>query len=225
MTTITQEPEAPEVARIERVEDLPDPVRGEIVADRQAGLTLSELKSKYAHVAPDVIREVLPPANQRERKQREAKQPKGGKAPQAKSEPEPKAAPEPRYATDLGDLPDEVLAARMVVGRSKLAELLNVSGSAVWRFEAPRGRVHPEELDTLRDGIAKVHERIAAGEFVKVTAEPKTGAPSKAEAIHRLEIISKLVQDARGAKTLAAVRGYLDEIGKVVEPASEEPTA
>lgn len=55
---VVQEPEAPEVARITQVEDLPDPVRADIVARRQAGETLAELKSRFAHVSPDVIREV-----------------------------------------------------------------------------------------------------------------------------------------------------------------------
>jgi hypothetical protein len=45
---IIQEPEAPEVAHITQVEDLPDPVRADIVARRQAGETLAELKTRFA---------------------------------------------------------------------------------------------------------------------------------------------------------------------------------
>ena len=68
---VVQEPEAPEATqRVERVEDLPDPVRADIVARRQAGETVAELKQRFAHVHPDVIRDVLPPANARERKAR-----------------------------------------------------------------------------------------------------------------------------------------------------------
>ena len=81
MTTTVEapEPQAAEVAeaeeptRITQAQDLPDPVRADIIARRQAGETLAELKTRFAHVDPAVIREVLPPANQRERKAREAK--------------------------------------------------------------------------------------------------------------------------------------------------------
>jgi hypothetical protein len=38
---VVQEPEAPEVARITQIEDLPDPVRADIVARREAGETLA----------------------------------------------------------------------------------------------------------------------------------------------------------------------------------------
>jgi primosomal protein N' len=43
------------------VEELPAELRAELVAKREAGTTLAELKKAYAHVAPDVIRAVLPP--------------------------------------------------------------------------------------------------------------------------------------------------------------------
>jgi hypothetical protein len=104
---VVQEPEAPEVARITQVEDLPEPVRADIVARRQNGETLAELKTRFAHIDPAVIREVLPPANARERKARErttrekprngqqaaeTDKPVGGKKGEA-----PKPEPAPRY--------------------------------------------------------------------------------------------------------------------------------
>jgi primosomal protein N' len=46
---------------IASVKELPAELRAELVAKREAGTTLAELKKAYAHVAPDVIREVLPP--------------------------------------------------------------------------------------------------------------------------------------------------------------------
>jgi hypothetical protein len=118
--TATQEPEAPEVARITQAEDLPDPVRADIIARRQAGETLAELKTRFGHVDPAVIREVLPPGNARERKAKEAKAEV------------PKPEPAPRWVTgkDAEDLAERTLAARQVVGRNKLAELLSVTGSA-----------------------------------------------------------------------------------------------
>lgn len=46
---------------ITTVEELPAELRAELVAKREAGTTLAELKKAYPHVAPDVIRAVLPP--------------------------------------------------------------------------------------------------------------------------------------------------------------------
>jgi hypothetical protein len=71
MTQTQPAPEAPQV--ISRVEDLPDDIKSELLTQRADGVTLSELKRAFPQVTGDVIREVLPPANQRERKQREAK--------------------------------------------------------------------------------------------------------------------------------------------------------
>jgi hypothetical protein len=148
---IIQEPEAPEVAHITQVEDLPDPVRADIVARRQAGETLAELKTRFAHVDPAVIRDVLPAGNARERKAKEAKskvtestQGTGGRSGKAKSEPKPpkveapKPAPTPRYVEDadlLTSLSERALACRQVIGRGALAEALDTSQSAVWRAE------------------------------------------------------------------------------------------
>jgi hypothetical protein len=140
---VIQEPEAPEAACITQVEDLPDPVRADIVARRQNGETLAELKTRFAHVDPAVIREVLPPANARERKAREAKskvtdtkQGVGGRSGEAKSEPKarqanPKPAPEPRYAANLGDLP----AASWSPARR--------SGARRWPRPSPSARARP----------------------------------------------------------------------------------
>ena len=194
MTTTIEAPEEPqapeaqhevEAQRITQVEDLPDPVRADIIARRQAGETLAELKTRFAHVDPAVIREVLPPANKREAKQREAKakttetqQGVGGRSGKAKSDPKPKAEatpkPEPksRYAEgeQVIDLAERTLAARQVVGRGNLAEALEVTGSAVWRYE--QGRIHEDEVKGLQGGLTKVEARIAAGEFVKPDKAP-----------------------------------------------------
>lgn len=45
---------------ITTVEELPAELRAELVAKREAGITLAELKKALPQVAPDVIREVLP---------------------------------------------------------------------------------------------------------------------------------------------------------------------
>jgi hypothetical protein len=222
MTTTLEAPEAqPEVARITQVEDLPDPVRADIVSRREAGETLAELKTRFAHVDPAVIRDVLPPANARERKAREAKEAKskvteskqgvGGRSGEAKSEPkapkadqpkEPKPAPEPKYASaeDLGDLPERVDAARQVMGRNELAKALGITGSACWRHE--RGRTHPGEVAHLREELPKIEERIAAGEFIKQEKSPATKQPSKADLTHRVEVVTESLRSARSDKSI-----------------------
>jgi hypothetical protein len=196
MTTTTleapQEPEVDAGELVTRVEDLSDEVRREIVAQREAGTTLAELKANFPQVEPAVIREVLPPANARERKAREAKAPK---VDQPKDE-APKPAPEPRYATDPGDLAQSVVDARQLIGRGKLAKLLHVSGSAVWRFE--HGRIHPDELDGLISGMSQVDQLIEQGEFTKPEKVPKTTSPSKAELTHRIEVAVAFIAQVRG---------------------------
>lgn len=61
---VIQEPEAPEVA------ELTDDTCRELVALREGGMTLAELKARFPQLTGEQIREVLPPANARERKQR-----------------------------------------------------------------------------------------------------------------------------------------------------------
>jgi hypothetical protein len=257
MTTITQEPEAPEVAA------LGDDTRREIIELRNGGMTLKDLRDRFPQLSSEQIRDVLPPANQRERKARETKakaqadsevpettfdkfvpeeRPEPERTPRSRkagnpgeestqtatvpssrtpSNPEQHAAEarpeEPRYATDLGDLPERVLAARDVVGgRGKLAELLGgISGSAVWRHE--RGRTHPTEVAALREALAQVEAKIAAGEFVKAAAEPKATGPSKADLTHRIEVAAELCRSGRGDK--AITKGKLaDALLAVLDP-------
>lgn len=100
---------------------------------------------------------------------------------------EPKAEPKSRYVEgkQVIALAESVLAARQVVGRGKLAELLDTTQSAVWRWE--NGRVHPDELDGLISGMSQVDERIEQGDFVKPERQPKVSGPTKAELQHRIE--------------------------------------
>jgi hypothetical protein len=221
---VIQEPEAPEVAHITQVEDLPDPVRADIVARRQAGETLAELKTRFAHVDPAVIRDVLPPGNAREAKAREKKSTEttkgmGGRSGKAKSEAKPpkveapKPAPTPRYVEgkQVADLAESVLAARQVVGRGKLAELLSTTQSAVWRWE--NGRIHPDELDGLISGMSQVDQRIEQGDFVKSEAAPKVAQPTKTELAHRIEEAVKYLRggtSGSGRSVAAAVLTILD---------------
>jgi hypothetical protein len=240
MTTTVEapvEPQAPEVAeaeeptRITQVEDLPDPIRADIIARRQAGETLAELKTHFAHIDPAIIREVLPPANKREAKQREAKakvsetqQGVGGRSGKAKSDPKPKAEqepkpdPKPRYIEDqdlLVNLSERALACRQVVGRGKLAELLDTTGSAVWRFE--QGRIHPDEVTALQTGLAAIEKRIAEGEFVKPEKAPAAKQASKADLTHRIEVTVELVKAARGDKGITKA-ALVDSVLAVLDP-------
>jgi hypothetical protein len=228
---VIQEPEAPEATRITQVEDLPEPVRADIIARRQAGETLAELKTRFAHVDPTVIREVLPPANARERKAREAKpkanestQGTGGRSgkaqsnPKSKAEQAPKAPPATRYVEDADlvvNLSERTLAVRQVVGRGSLADALEVTGSAVWRFE--NGRIHEDEVKGLQAGLKKMEDRIAAGEFVKAAAEPKGKQASKADLTHRIETVVELVKAARGDKGITKA-GLVDSLLAVLVP-------
>jgi hypothetical protein len=233
---IIQEPEAPEVAHITQVEDLPDPVRADIVARRQAGETLAELKTRFAHVDPAVIRDVLPAGNARERKAKEAKskvtestQGTGGRSSKAKSEPKPpkveapKPAPTPRYVEDadlLTSLSERALACRQVIGRGALAEALDTSQSAVWRAE--QGRIHPGEVDGLKAGLDAVEKRIASGEFVKAEAAPKATSPTKAELLHRVEAtVEYLCTGTKGMSGKAVAEAALALLDPPTQAATE----
>jgi hypothetical protein len=192
--TVEVEPQAPEVA------ELTDDTRKELVALRESGMTLAELKARFPQLTGDEIREVLPPGNARERKAKEAKakvtevtQGTGGRSGKAKSEPkapkaaEPKPEPKPRYAEgdEVVSLSERALACRQVMGRNALAEALDMTGSAVWRAE--QGRIHPDEVKSLETGLKKVEDRIAAGEFIKVERQPQAKSTSKADLQHRIE--------------------------------------
>jgi hypothetical protein len=209
--TATQEPQAPEVAA------LTEATRKELVNLREAGTTLAELKAKFPQLTSEQIREVLPPGNKREAKQREAKQGIGGRSGETKSEPkatEPKPDPKPRYVEDsdlVVNLSERALACRQVMGRNALAEALDTTGSAVWRFE--QGRIHPDEIKPLQDGLKKVEDRIAAGEFVKAERQPKGAGPTKAELAHRIEEAVKYLRggvSGSGKSVAQAVLAILD---------------
>jgi hypothetical protein len=222
-TTITapQESQAPEVA------ELSDDTRKEVIALREGGVTLAELKTRFPQLTGDQIREVLPPATKREATQRKAKQAKskvtettqgtGGRSgkkasdPKPKTEAEPKPPPTPRYVEDgdlLVSLSERALAVRQIVGRGALAEALDTSQSAVWRAE--QGRIHPNEVDGLKAGLDAVEKRIATGEFVKAEAAPKATTPTKAELLHRVEAtVTYLREGTKGLSGKAVAQAAL----------------
>jgi hypothetical protein len=69
-----------EATAITTVEELPAELRAELVAKREAGTTLAELKKAFPQVAPDVIRAVLPPLAQGHRAQARPAQATGHQA-------------------------------------------------------------------------------------------------------------------------------------------------
>jgi ribosome-binding protein aMBF1 (putative translation factor) len=239
MTAATVEPQA-QVQHITQVADLPDEVKADLIKRRQNGETLAELRGAYPHVASEVIREVLPPANARERKARQSKDKKvtettqgiGGRSGESKSEPkekkaeEPKPAPAPRYVdkTEAGPLSDRVLAARKVLGRKDLSAALGISESATWRAE--QDRIHPAEVEALTAALVKVDARIEAGEFKKAERGPKAKQPTKAELAHTIEVVTELLTTARGDKGISKanlVDAALAMLAVLAPPAQEAP--
>jgi hypothetical protein len=185
---------------------LSDDTRKEIVALREGGMTLAELKTRFPQLTSEQLREVLPAGNARERKAREAKAPKS----ESKVEAAPKPEPAPRWVTgkDAEALAERVLDARKIVGRNRLAELLSVTGSAVWRFE--NARIRPDELDGLISGMSQVDQRIEQGDFVKAATEPKAKTATKAELEHRLTTVMELVRQARDTTKVSEKNAALD---------------
>jgi hypothetical protein len=218
------EPQAPEVAA------LSEETRQELIALREGGMTLAELKTRFPQLTSEQIREVLPPTNKREATQRKAKEARtdvtkgvGGRSGKKASEPKPKQdeapkpAPAPRYAEGVDELAARVLAARQVVGRTALAEALGLTGSAVWRAE--HGRIHPGEVEPLTAAMEKIDERIQAGEFVKSERQPQAKQPSKTDLLHRIEVAAELLHTAKGDKSVGK-SALIDSLLIVLEPAA-----
>jgi hypothetical protein len=111
--------------------------------------------------------------------------------------------------------------ARQMIGRGKLAELLHVTGSAVWRFE--HGRVHPGELDGLISGMSQVDQLIEQGEFVKQERQPKAKQPSRAELAHRVETAAEFIKTVRGDKSVTK-SALADGVLVLLDPPAEAAT-
>jgi hypothetical protein len=70
---------------------------------------------------------------------------------------EPQAeATQPRYAEGTEELSALILATREKIGRKALADWLGISQSATWRAE--QGRIHPDEVDQLRERMTQVDQ-------------------------------------------------------------------
>ena len=103
---------------ITTVEKLPAELRAELVARREAGTTLAELKKGYPQVAPDVIRAVLPPLPKgaepkpAPRKPRAAQPAQTAATGQRKANPSAKAQPKPASNSGTTDKERLKLAAK-----------------------------------------------------------------------------------------------------------------
>src|SRR5215218_3267793 len=84
---------------IATIEELSAELRAELVAKREAGTTLAELKKAYPQVAPDVIRAVLPPLPKGTEPRPAPRKPRATKPAQTatpgQAKPKPSAQPKP----------------------------------------------------------------------------------------------------------------------------------
>jgi hypothetical protein len=214
------------------VEQVPDQLKQEIAAARKSGATLAELKKTFgSQVHMDTMRELLPPMNAPEAKARTTRakpktvaqaaksaKPVGGKAKSSeKTEPTAAAAEakEQRYVDDA-ELTSRVLAARKLLGRAKLAEVVGASQSAIWRAE--NSRSYSSEVEALRLAL----KRIDAGEVEVPIREPRTKALSKADLTHRIDTIIEFVRAARGDKQVTK-SGLIDGVLVLLDPPAEQP--
>jgi transcriptional regulator with XRE-family HTH domain len=187
--------------RATSIDQMPGPLKAEIIADRKNGLTLIELKHKYdQQVAFEAIKELLEAAGIAVTTKREAakKSPKPKAAspkPQPEAEPKPEAPKvDPKVAEDLAT---KVLDVRQRLGfsRAVLCDLTALTPSAIWRVE--QGRVRPAEVDTL----TPVLDKIARGEVAvpeRKVAQAKQ--PAKAELIERIAQATALLTQAKTGK-------------------------
>jgi hypothetical protein len=148
---------------ITTIEELPAELRAELVAKREAGTTLAELKKAFPQVAPDVIRAVLPPL------------PKGA---------EPKPAPrKPRAAK-----PAQTAATGQGKGRASATK-----GGKVQPKPATNGGTTDKERLKLAAQVVKLRDTdglswLKIGTALKLAegaATPKAAA-SRARTLYRL---------------------------------------
>ena len=136
----------------------------------------------------------------------------GGRPASGERRPEPKAPvakaePQPRYAEGTEELSAQVLAAREVHGRAKLAEFLGISQSACWRAE--KNRIHPTEVAHLRDRMARIGELPAP--------EPKQSPGTRADLAARIETAVNLLGKSRGDKKVTKI-ALVDQVLAVLDP-------
>jgi uncharacterized protein (DUF433 family) len=211
----------------ERVEGVPVEVQAEIVTQREAGMTLAELRKAHPELTSEQIRDVLPPVTKREAEQRTARakpksaaqaaksaKPVGGKAKSNETtEPTPKAAEakEQRYVDDA-ELTAQVLAARKLLGRAKLAEVVGATQSSIWRAE--NDRAYPTEVDALRLALKKID----AGEVEVPTRTPRAKALSKADLLAQRDQLAHLVATARESKSVGTIHELLGKALDILNP-------
>jgi hypothetical protein len=230
--------EAPQaVQRIEQIADLPDSVRADIVAARNDGHTLAEIKRDFPQVAPDVIREVLPPANQRERKAREARSPKAdqpqakataakGKTaqPKAEAKPKPPKAEPPKLVPTPDDLRTALVAVRGDFGRARLVELLadidpaTAGHNVIWKAEKGgengTGAIVPAYVPALRELLRRIKDGEVQAPERKTTAGGGPKGVTKAELEAKLDAVAKLLHaEWRGVKPASFRDSLADIVG------------
>jgi len=102
------------------------------------------------------------------------------------------------------------------MGRGALAEALDTTGSAVWRFE--HGRIHPDEVEPLTAGLTAVEKRIADGEFVKPDKAPAVKSPSKAALEARIADALALLREAAADKKVTKAGAIKSAVERLDPP-------
>jgi hypothetical protein len=118
----------------------------------------------------------------------------------AETTPAPATPKEPRYVEDqdvVRELREGIEAARAKgFGRAKLSELLGLEGrNAIWRANVP-GRVQPDEVEPLRDLLAKIESGEIAAPERKTAAGPRAKRIGRDELEHRVEVATKTLRAA-----------------------------
>jgi hypothetical protein len=109
-----------EATAITTVDELPAELRAELVAKREAGTTLAELKKSYPQVAPDVIRAVLPPLPKGTEPKPATRKPRAAKSAETEAKAKGKAAtPKPVGNGGTTDKERLALARKVVTARDR----------------------------------------------------------------------------------------------------------
>jgi hypothetical protein len=149
------------------VEALSDDTRKEIIALREGGMTLSELKARFPQLTSDQIRDVLPPANAREAKARSSTKSGSAKA----DRPKPAKQTSPAKGQDPAELTAPQVAKQIGADPKAFRRMLRKSG---------RGIGQGNRYSFAKSEVAKLRKEFAAYEKAENERKAKAAA-AKAE--------------------------------------------
>jgi primosomal protein N' len=125
---------------ITTIEELPAELRAELVAKREAGTTLAELKKAFPQVTSDVIRAVLPPRPKGAEPKPAPRKPRATKPAQTAKPAQAKPSAEAKPATNAGTTDKERLKLAAQAPKAK-AERAPVDGKLAQRAVTMRGKL------------------------------------------------------------------------------------